>query len=843
MMRVREMVWLMLFLLAPPAYPQGEAPAAIPAGLPTVAAKTAGLEARRGLLTFYADHERGKLYLAVPKPAAADGVVAELLYYEGITTGLGSNPIGLDRGALGAGRVVRLRRLGGRLLIEEVNPRFRALTADPVEARAVEESFATSILWGGELAAVDADGAALVDFTSFLLRDAHGIAAAIRRAGQGSYAVDPARSALDLASCLAFPDNVELEALLTFTSTEPGPLVRSILPSPDAVTLLAHHSFVRLPEPGYRPRAFDPRAGSSAIRFNDYASAISEPIEKRWIVRFRLEKTDPAAARSRVRKPIVFYVDRGAPEPIRTALKEGASWWARAFEAAGFIDAYKVEILPEGAHPLDLSYNVIQWVHRSTRGWSYGGGIVDPRTGEQLKGHVTLGSLRVRQDRLLFEGLLGADLTGKGGAADPAALALWRIRQLAAHEVGHALGFQHNFAASTYDDRASVMDYPAPRVDITPAGELDLSRAYGVGVGSWDLHAVRYAYSEFPPGADEGRELGQIIEEGLAKGLLMITDNDARPLGSAHPLAHLWDNGPDPAAMLEHEMKVRAIALSRFGRHNLAAGQPLALLEEVFATVYLHHRYQLEAAVKLVGGVDYRYGVNGDRQPGARAVDAAWQRRALAAVLSTLEPAALDIPEAVAELLLPRPAEYDPNPELFGSATAPVFDTLGAAATAADLAVAGLLEPSRAARLVDQGRREAGQLGLTEVLRALLAAVSARPPGEGERLAELRRHTAEVAVHRLVGLAGDPRAPASVRGRVEAELERFMEELRAKRGEGPERAHRSALLAELERFRRRDWSAAGPAAEPLPAPPGMPIGAALGAAEAEGCSQGVADGD
>lgn len=815
--------------------------------LPAVATKTAGLAARPGLLTLYFDEARGKVWLELP-PAGKGGVVAELLYVEGIATGVGSNPIGLDRGQLGNGRVVTLRRVGGRLLIEQPNLWFRALSSDPREVESVRQSFATSVLWAGEIAALDPDGRALVDFTPFLLRDAHGVAATLKRAGQGSYTLDAGRSAVDLEACLVFPENVELESVLSFGAAEPGELVSSVLATPELLTVTLHQSFLRLPEPGYRPRRFDPRAGSFSIHFQDYAAPLAAPIETRWIVRHRLQKVDPAAPRSRVRKPIVYYVDAGAPEPVKSALIEGASWWARAFEEAGFIDAFRVEVLPPGAHPLDARYHVIQWVHRSTRGWSYGGGIIDPRTGEMVKGHVTLGSLRVRQDRLLFEGLLGTQRTGSGAADDPTRLALWRIKQLAAHEVGHALGLAHNFASSTYGGRASVMDYPAPLVGITPAGELDLSQAYGVGVGAWDLHAVRYAYSEFAAGTDERAELERIAAEAVDKGLLFLSDVDARPLGSAHPLAHLWDNGADPVAALEHTLRVRELALSRFGERNLAPGQPLALLEEVLATVYLHHRYQVEATAKLVAGMDYRYALRGDAQPQARPVAAEAQRRALSAVLSTLEPAALDLPEAVLGLLLPRPAEYEPNREQFASATWPAFDALGAAAAAADLAVAPLVEPRRAARLVDQHRRDGSLPGLEEVIDALVDRAFERAPAP-PRLTEIQRAVQSVVASRLIGLAADRSATPAVRARADAALAELRHRLRQPvdllvlddPGEQPFRAF---LAAEIDRYLERPPAAPNTLPAPPESPPGSPIGGQAAsfpdprASDEDGCSLG-----
>ncbi|MEC9373587.1 MAG: zinc-dependent metalloprotease, partial [Planctomycetota bacterium] len=563
-----------------------------------IAEKVEGMRRLEGMLTLHLDDEKGAVWLETPRAEGERGVIGRYLYVEGLLTGLGSNPVGLDRGQLGETRVVALRRVGGRILVEEENLRFRAESENDDEREAVRQSFATSVLWAGEIEALSDDGRALVDFTSFIVRDAHDSAGALRRSGQGEFSLDAKRSAVEMDACLAFPENVELEAALTFSSRSPGGLVRQTAPSGDSVTLVQHHSLLKLPDDGYRTRAFDPRISSFAVEFLEYAAGLDEPIEKRFIVRHRLEKVTPGAAPSRVKEPIVYYVDRGAPEPVRSALVEGASWWAEAFEGAGFIDAYRVEVAPEGMHPLDARYNFIQWVHRSTRGWSYGGGVVDPRTGEMIKGHVSLGSLRVRQDRLIFEGLLGVEETGTGSAEDPIQLSLARIRQLSAHEVGHTLGFAHNFTASAYGGRASVMDYPAPLVRVRGDG-LDVSDAYGVGMGSWDLHAARYAYAEFDAGADEAAELERIVREGLREGLLFISDSDARPLGGAHPKAHLWDNFDDAVTGLENALAVRRIAMDRFGEGNLPDGSALALLQEVFAPVYFHHRYQVEAAVKV----------------------------------------------------------------------------------------------------------------------------------------------------------------------------------------------------------------------------------------------------
>jgi hypothetical protein len=796
--------------------------AEVPSPLPGVAETVENLERLDGLVTLHVDRQRGRVFLELP--AAEDPDTGHrYLYVEGLVTGLGSNDVGLDRGQIGPARLIGLRRVGGRVLVEEVNLGYRASSSDPDERRAVRESFARSVLWGGEIVAEDGDGRVLVDFSSFILRDAHGSSRRLAMAEQGSFSLDASRSAVELDACLVFPENVELEALLTFHSDKPGQYVRDTAPSPEWVTVVQHHSFLRLPDDGYRPREHDPRAGSGAISFVDYSAPLNEPIERRWIVRHRLQKIDPEAARSKVVEPIVYYVDRGVPEPVRSALVDGAGWWAEAFDAAGFIDAYRVELLPEGAHSLDARYNVIQWVHRATRGWSYGGGIVDPRTGEMIKGHVSLGSLRVRQDRLLFQGLAGADGLGTGSADDPVEIALARIRQLSAHEVGHTLGMGHNFAASTFG-RESVMDYPAPLVTIDDGGALDFSNAYGVGVGEWDKHAIRWSYSQFPSGVDETDELERIVLEGLNRGLFILSDADARPAGAANPLANLWDNGSDPVEALVDTLAVRRIALDRFGESAVPEGTPLAELEEVLVPLYLHHRYQLQAAVKVIGGLDYAYALRGDGQRPSAFIDPARQMRALDVVLSVLEPATLDLPESVLQQIPPRPPESTRTRELFRGRTFPVLDPLGAAATAADMVVTALLQPERAARLVDFHRRDTAQPGLEVILEALIDRVFDSTASTSPRLDEIRRVVQTITVDGLIELSANPGASPEVRTRVDASLENLEVGLAESVDAGADEAtHRAALSARITRYLGRTM-ASDPALLNTPSPPpGDPI--------------------
>lgn len=813
------MIASLLLLAVLQSAPDGEPP-------PSVAERTAGLERRAGLLELFVDRRGGRVWLALPPPDER-GVALRCLLSDALTSGLGSNPVGLDRGRIGDTRVVAFRRVGARVLVEAENAARAAATPRPAEVLAARESFATSVLWGGEVAALDEDGRALVDLSGFVVRDAHGVARALKESGQGAFELDPARSALDLSAVHAFPENVELEALLTFASDEPGPEVRATAPAPEAVTLVQHLSLIALPDAGYRPRAHDPRTGANAVVVRDLAAPLEESVARPLATRHRLVRTDPDAPRSGVVEPIVFHVDAGAPEPVRSALVEGAGWWAEAFEAAGFEGAYRVELLPADAHPLDARLHVLQWVHRETRGWSYGGGVVDPRTGEIVKGHVRLGSLRVRQDRLLMEGLVGADATGSGAANDPVRVALARLRQLAAHEVGHALGLAHNFAASTYG-RASVMDYPCPRVAIAADGSLDLSDAYAVGVGAWDRHAIRWLYAEVP-----AAELDRIARAGVDAGLLFLSDGDARDPATAHPLASLWDDGPDAVAGLEHALAVRRVALERFGVANVRPGVPLAHLQEVLAPLYLHHRYELEAALKLVGGVEYAHAVRGDGQSGARAVDPARQRRALRAVLAALDPARLDLPEDLLARLLPRPPEAPPSRELLAGATAPVFDPLAAAGSAADLVARGLLLSERCARLVDQHRRDPEQLGLLEVLDALVERVAPAAPPAVRRQGAVLRAARSTVVARLIERAGDPAAPLAVRAQVEHAL-LPLARLEVGVDDPEESAERRSLAREITRFLERP-AEAGP--RPAPAPP-EPPGSPIGSPARSGCSQG-----
>ena len=623
----------------------------------------------------------------------------------------------------------------------------------------------------------------------------------------------------------SFPHNTELEARVTLTSDAPGAFVREVAADPYAVTLRVRHSLVRLPDPGYVPRVFHPRSGYMAHTWRDYATPVGDDVVRRFVRRHRLIKSDPSIAASDPVEPIVYYLDPGTPEPVRSALLDGARWWSEAFEAIGFSNAFRVELLPENADPMDVRYNTIQWVHRSTRGWSYGSSVVDPRTGEIIKGHVSLGSLRVRQDYLIAEGLL-APYGDSLSADDPMLdMALARIRQLSAHEVGHTLGLTHNFSASI-QNRASVMDYPAPLATLDPSGSVSLDRAYATGIGDWDKVAIAYGYAQPSPGESEEDMLGHILSSAAERGLRFITDADARPAGAAHPLSNLWDNGQNMVLALEHEMAVRTAALEQFGERAIRMGQPLATLEEVLVPLYLRHRYQVEATGKLLGGVTYSYAMRGDRLSLPKFVPGSAQEAALDALIRVIQPEALRLPANIRTRIPPRPPGYGPHRELFARHTGLTFDPYMPAATVASLVFGLILHPERAARLTYQHDFDPTLPDFESVLEAVSSATWGVRVPDNAYDAELQRVVQQVWVDELLSLAANQQAAASVRAMALQKLQEFHEWLIENPGSTRDEetwAHRGMVLDDINRYLLRDYSPDDVRDQVTP-PPGSPIG-------------------
>ena len=837
---------LLMALLAPGARAQD-------AGLPSIAEKVEGTEAIEGFFNLYWDSGEGILYWEM------DTAQGEFLYQVSMGSGLGSNPVGIDRGQLRGTSILSPERIGPRVLLKEPNYRFRAISDNPQEVEAVRDAFAPSVHWGFDIVA-ESGTRILVDATPFFLRDARGIVQQLSARGQGRFQLDRSRSAMHLPATRSFPENTEVEATLTFTSDSPGGLVNSVAASGESITLRVHHSLIKLPNAGYEPRVADPRVGVNGPTIVDYATAIDEDLRHRWVARHRLERRDPDAERSEAVEPIVYYVDPGTPEPIRSALIEGAAWWNDAFEAAGFIDAFQVRVLPEGVDPQDARYNMIHWTHRRTRGYSYGSTITDPRTGEIIRGVVNLGSLRLRQDYLHGQGMvapfgggsasddgqgyfaeaygslnsyLGSDnayyetcglsaapafeyLAQVAENSDAVEMALARVRQLSAHEVGHTLGFPHNYMASAYG-RESVMDYPAPLVEIDESGNLDLSNAYVPRIGEYDKLSVNWLYRDFPEGVDEVAALKEIADQGVQDELIYMGHTNNNFIGAGHQFASVWDNGSNLVDHLKTEIRIREIGLQRFGLGMIRDGEPLSDLEFVLLPLYMHHRFQLRSAAQSLGGADYRYALKGDGQVPIRIIPGEEQRDALETILSTLTVDFLALDRRIIDMI-PPPAFRHGTGEDFPGHTEQLFDPLGAAEAAADFAVGEVLHPQRMARLVLYGSM-GDYPSLEEVADRLLDATwgAATPSDayEGKVLNLIQR----TVVDRMMRQASMEGNPAEVRAILAHRLDRLAGELESEAGATP---HQRLAAADIRRWQNRtEGTIPGPT---LQMPAGDPIG-------------------
>ena len=781
----------------------------------TIKSFTQNFEKKEGFLNYYWDNNKGRVYLEVKN------LNQEMIYVNYLSAGVGSNDIGLDRGQIGGTRIIKFIKMGPKILMIQPNYKYRAVSNNQEEVKSVEDAFAKSTLWGFTVIASDKNKY-LIDISDFVVRDSHRISQRLIQRKQGSFKIDKNSSSFDNIKSKNFPLNSELEAFLTFRGVATGGWLRSVSPDAESFSVRTRHSFIQLPDDGYQPRIFDPRAGYGAMTFYDYASPIENDLHVKYIRRHRLIKKYPNQELSEAVEPIVYYLDRGVPEPVKSALIEGASWWNEAFEAAGFKNAFQIKVLPEGADMLDVRYNVIQWVHRSTRGWSYGSSVVDPRTGEIIKGHVSLGSLRVRQDYLIAEGLL-RPYSNNNSKDLMEEMSIKRLRQLSAHEVGHTIGLSHNFISSARN-RKSVMDYPHPLIKFSD-NKIDLSDAYDHGIGDWDKLAINWGYRQFD--SDEKNQLNKILQDGYDQDIYFISDQDSRPASSAHPRSHLWDNGFDAADELNRMLDIRRHVLDNFLDRAIKEGEPMSSIEEVLVPMYLLHRYQIEAAAKVVGGLEYNYALKGDGQVVTKMLSRDQQIKALNSLLNSIDPKNLSLPESLIELIPPRAFGYPRTRETFNSRTGLTFDYLAAAETATNLTLKMLLNPARASRLITlNARNNNSQPGLTVILNEVINKTilnNRENRNKNARLSNVETEISKMVNHNVLNhlfmLANSTKTHQEVNARVNSLLINLKKELNNKTDNEP---HYRYLSSKIDSFLAGKVDISFP--DELTPPDGSPIG-------------------
>jgi hypothetical protein len=776
-----------------------------------------GKKHQQGYFSFFHDKEKGKIYLQI------DQFEQDFLFQSGLPQGVGSNDIGLDRGQLGETRLVRFEKVGQKVFLRQLNTYYRANTINKLEKQAVDEAFASSIIWGFNVASETEDGKkVLIDYTPFLLSDIHQLSTKLKKRKQGNFSVDLSRSGIYAKRSKAFPNNTELEATVTYKGSEAGDHLRSVTPDSTAVTVNLHHSLIKLPDDNYKIRAFHPYSGFWSNSYADYASDIDQPLIQRSIPRHRLSKKDASLAISEAVEPIIYYLDAGVPEPIKSALLDGARWWDQAFSAIGYKNAFQVKMLPEDADPMDVRYNVIQWVHRATRGWSYGASVIDPRTGEILKGHVTLGSLRVRQDYLIALGLTSPFIGKETDTSEMKEMALARIRQLSAHEVGHTLGIAHNFAASA-NNRASVMDYPHPLITLNN-GNIDLSDAYAKDIGRWDKSVIAYGYADVPA-KQEDAYLAKVIATAQKNGLQYMSDSDARSSSSAHSTGHLWDNGENAADELNNILKIREKALNDFGLNSIPIGQPLSEIEEVLVPIYNFHRFQVTAAAKLISGTDYSYQLREENVSShLRVISGKEQRKALKALLATLDVSVLTLPEHIVKLIPPKAYGYYRNRESFVGNTGLTFDPISAAEANAKHTVSLLLNEQRLARLQQQSVMDSNIPSAQELIDALIKQSIKKSAEKGLSLLVQQRVNQQIVEH-LLSLWHNKKLVTEVRSEVYVAL-RDLKKWLADNSDGRKYKRLSAqfmLLEEQIGYSLEQGKLVHPIST-IKMPPGSPIG-------------------